>query len=341
MRIDVLANDGSPLGVSEASINGEDGRMGVGGAELAILTLMAGWADAGHDVTFYNDPQHNHKSRFRHAPMSLFSPRESRDILIVFRSPNRRAENANGKKIWFSTDQYTVGGFAEFAQHVDKIVTISPFHAEYFRDTYQIENTTTIDLPVRTWEYNKIIPKVPHRMIFCSVPDRGLAVLADGYDYIKQHVPDASLVITSDYRLWGASSPMNEKYLRRFMGKPDVVFLGAVGRPKMIEEQLMAEVHAYPSTYPELFCYAVAECQMAGALPVTSTIGAIRTTNMGIQVDGDPFDPHWVRTYADVVISTLLDTEIRNKQDDVKRLANSRFSLDRILSEWDKVFSDG
>ena len=37
--IHVLANDGSPLGVTEKSIFGEDGRVGVGGAELALLTM--------------------------------------------------------------------------------------------------------------------------------------------------------------------------------------------------------------------------------------------------------------------------------------------------------------
>ena len=39
MKIEILCRDGSPLGVTEKSINGDDGRLGVGGAELALLTL--------------------------------------------------------------------------------------------------------------------------------------------------------------------------------------------------------------------------------------------------------------------------------------------------------------
>lgn len=341
LTIHVLANDGSPLGVSEASIHGEDGRMGVGGAELAILTLMAGWADAGHDVTFYNNPQHGYRSKFRHAPISLFVPQESRDVLIVFRSPSERAKRAKANlKVWFSTDQYTVGSFAEFSKHVDKIVTISDFHSNYFSSTYGINNSITIDLPVRTWEYKKEIEKIPNRMIFCSVPTRGLDVLAKCYPKIQMQVPDASLVITSDFRLWGAHSPMNENYIRKFMGMNNVVFLGAVSRNQLIDEQLRAEVHAYPCTYEELFCYSSAECQVAGCFPITSSVGALSTTNMGLFVHGDPNTVDWQNIFIQVVVESLKNREnFRELAKSNQKRAVERFSLERILTEWDeKVF---
>lgn len=339
LKIHVLANDGSPLGVTEQSIHGLDGRVGVGGAELAILTLLRGWYDAGHDVTFYNSPNNFHGSVFKQLPVSLFSPQEHRDILIIFRSPSKRAERAvAGKKIWFSTDQYTVGDFAKFSHHVDKIVTISKFHADFLRNTYQIDGTTTIDLPVRTWEYDFNIEKIPNRMIFCSVPDRGLAVLADCYDQIKKEVPDASLVITSDYRLWGVASPMNEKYIRKFMGRPDVQFLGAVSRKQMIEEQLKAEIHPYSCTYDELFCYASAECQVAGAFPITSQVGALTTTNMGLFVPGSPGSPEWRQLFTQVVVEAMREREkFQLMAKGIQKMAIERFDLKRILLEWDKV----
>lgn len=340
LKIDVLCNDGSPLGVSESSIYGTDGRMGVGGAELAILTLMGAWHDAGHDVTFYNNPQHTSHSKFKHAPISLFSPNEYRDILIIFRSPNNRAKRARaGKKIWFSTDQYTVGDFAEFSKHVDKIVTISDFHANYFSSTYGIKNTITIDLPVRTWEYDLTIEKIPNRMIFCSVPTRGLDVLAKCFPKIQIEVPDASLVITSDFRLWGAHSPMNENYIRKFMGINSVTFLGAVSRAQLIEEQLKAEVHAYSCTYEELFCYASAECQVAGCFPISSAIGALETTNMGLLVRGDPNTQEWQNIFIQVVVEAMKSREkFQQMARDNQRRAVERFSFTRILEEWDNLF---
>lgn len=339
LKIHVLANDGSPLGVTEQSIHGLDGRIGVGGAELAILTLMRGWTEAGHDVTFYNSPNAAHGSVFTQLPIGMFSPQEYRDVLIIFRSPNRRAERAvAGRKIWFSTDQYTVGDFAKFAHHVDQIVTISKFHADHFRDTYQINDTTIIDLPVRIWEYDLEVEKVPNRMIFCSVPDRGLGVLAECFDEIKRQVPDASLVITSDYTLWGAASPMNEKYLRKFMGKKDVQFMGAVSRSRMIEEQLKAEIHPYSCTYDELFCYASAECQVAGALPITSQVGALATTNMGLFVPGDPNSSQWKQLFTTVVVEAMKERDMfQPMAKGIQKMALERFDLRKILLEWDKA----
>src|SRR5512139_2517185 len=106
MKIDVLCNDGSPLRVTEASIWGKDGRFGVGGAELALLTMCRGWHDRGHNITLYNNPDNPENSVFPQKTLEQFDPFEDRDVLIVFRSPNERlVEGTKGKRIWFSTDQ--------------------------------------------------------------------------------------------------------------------------------------------------------------------------------------------------------------------------------------------
>jgi len=175
MKIDVLCTDGSPLGVSYKTIWGDKWQIGVGGAELALLTLCEMWTQAGHIVTLYNDPRELNASPFEQRNTSDFIPNENRDILIVFRSPNQKAIVAKGLKIWLSCDQYTNGNFAKFAPTMDKIVCISKHHAEYFAKQYNIHNTTVIDLPVRVQDYaNFNIEKIPNRLIFTSIPERGL-----------------------------------------------------------------------------------------------------------------------------------------------------------------------
>ena len=47
--------DGSPLNVCMKDLYGERNRIGVGGSELAFLTLAEGWHKAGHEVVIYND----------------------------------------------------------------------------------------------------------------------------------------------------------------------------------------------------------------------------------------------------------------------------------------------
>ena len=125
-KIHVLCRDGSPLGVTERTMRGEDGRLGVGGAELALLTMCSAWRFYGNDVTLYNDPKEIGASSFRQLPLSDFNPHDDRDILIVFRSPNPLASESKGKKIWWSCDSYTIDDFRAFRSQVDKVVCISP-----------------------------------------------------------------------------------------------------------------------------------------------------------------------------------------------------------------------
>lgn len=334
MKIDVLASDGSPLFVTMSTLMGTDPKqVGCGGSEYAILTLCELWAKRGDKVRFYNNPREFGKSPFEQCNISDFHPMDERDVLMIFRSPNPRVEGARGMRIWWSHDQYTINSFKDFAPKVEKIIVNSPFHADYFAKTYGITNTIIIDEPVRTWEYERTdIQKVPKRCIFCSVPDRGLKELLEMWPRIIGAVPEASLVITSDYRLWGANFRGNERFVQSAMGMPGVTFLGAIPRPRLVEEQLKAEVLPYFCTYNELFCYAVAECEVAGALPITTEIGALTTTNMG-----------WFATkeqFANVVIEALNKNPWTGLAGGVIRgMARDRFSPERILKEWDtKVF---
>ena len=341
MKLDIIARDGSPLGVTLHTVNGSDpAQIGVGGAELAILTLCEGWAKAGHDVRFYNSPRMPSDSEFAQLPVDSFNPAEDRDVLIVFRSPNPKAIGAKGKKIWFSTDQYTIDSFAAFAPQVDKIVTISGFHQNYFSHTYNINNAITIDLPVRVEEYKQDIKKESARCLFSSVPDRGLMPLIEMWPEILVRVSTATLVVTSDYRLWGCGSALNEQYVARLIGMPNVQMVGAVNRERLVQEQLKAQVLLYPCLYDELFCISVAEAQVAGAWPITTSRGAIETTNMGTQIPGDVNDPQWrekfIRTFTEIINSP----DLAQKQQEIRAKAMERFSVDRIMKEWEtKIFN--
>lgn len=339
MIIHVLANDGSPLGVTEQSICGTDNRNGVGGAELAILTLCRGWHDIGHDVTFYNDPNNAKGSVFKQLPVNKFNPQEDRDVLIVFRSPSPAAIGAKGKKIWLSCDQYTVGDFRDFAGHVDHVVGISEFHSEYFKMKYGIHNMQVIDIPIRDWEYPENTEKVKNSCIFTSVPDRGLPALLPIWDKIVEQVPDATLTITSDWSLWTGNDEAMAVSPYRIMwsGRKGVKYVGAVKRSELIKIQSEAEFHLYPCVYDELFCISVAESQVAGAIPITSRMGALRTTNcLGYIIDGSPMSGEFITKFVDITVKLMQSDTMM----DIGYNARRKFGMERILGQWEKLFND-
>lgn len=340
--IHVLCNDGSPLGVTEKTLRGEDGRLGVGGAELALLTMCSAWNFYGNDVTLYNDPKEGGASSFKQKTLDEFDPQEDRDILIVFRSPNRRIDGAKGKKIWWSCDSYTVDDFREFRGHVEKVVCISQHHAKYFKDMYGITDAIPIDLPVRTWEYERNSLKIPKRCIFTSMPDRGVMELHAAWPRIHAEVPGASLVITSDWRLW--ADWCTEEQIRHFKLAyalhPNVIYRGAVPRRDLVRIQQEADIHLYPCVFEEQFCISVAESQVAGVLPITSDAGALPTTNMGRVIHGNPQDPRWQDVFVKNVVELLTDPKLEQKQEYVREASRKRFSVETILNRWEeRVFS--
>jgi glycosyltransferase involved in cell wall biosynthesis len=299
------------------------------------------WHKAGHEIILYNNPITPEGSPFEQRNLSSFNPLEFRDVLIVFRSPNSRAMGARGLKIWWSCDQQTIGDFAGFAGSVDKIVCISPRHAQYFSQTYGINNTIVIDIPVRINDFDEMarIEKIPNRLIFTSVPGRGLDNLYHIYSHIVRAIPDISLAITSDYRLWGVP-PSNELFISQWSGMPNTLFFGALKRREYIEELLKSQITIYPCNYDELFCVSIAESQYAGSYPITSACGALSTTNMGTILDCDANSRGNDRIYVEEVVRMLNDVEgLKLAQELVYQKAKERFNPSRILDEWDeKVF---
>jgi glycosyltransferase involved in cell wall biosynthesis len=346
MRIDVFATDGSPLGIVQQDIYGElPDRLGVGGSELAIFNLLNIFHNAGHEVCFYNNPRVKSTAVFEQRNQADFNPQADRDVLIIFRTANTNLSAAKGMKVFYTHDQWTMDiyPYNNVNNFCQKVVAISPYHADYLKKAYQLNNVVSIDLPVNTSEYDEQIEKIPNRCLFSSVPDRGLHQLRDVWDRIVARVPDASLVITSDYRLWNSLIPLNEQYRARWIGVPNIIFKGAVRRKDLIREQLQSQVLSYCCTYPELFCYAIAEAQVAGCYPVTNDISCLGTTNMGSVVPGDARNGIFRDAFVEEIVYNLQHSdELKARQVEVQKKARERFSPENILKQWNElVFNKG
>lgn len=343
LKIDLYCNDGSPLRITRPTIYGR----GVGGAELSMMTWAETMVNRGHRVRIYNDPDvAGDFDGVEYLPKNAFDPNQYRDVFITYRSPNPHTREAKaGIKIHWSTDQYTIGNYAtDIVPFVDKIICISPYHQRYYEKRYNPppDKLTYIDLGVRLQDYPDNVNKIKHRFVYCSVPERGLKIVGQIWPEIRSAIPDATLVITADHTLWGATIPNNHTYRLNMIGLDGVLFLGAIERRRLVKVQCEAQVHLFPCTYEELFCVSSAECQAAAAYSMTSTFGALETTNQyGLQFPGNPDDPQWQRDYTAAVIAAVLDQDnLTKKAEKGAKLARGRFDWDRICDEWEQVINE-
>jgi glycosyltransferase involved in cell wall biosynthesis len=141
-------------------------------------------------------------------------------------------------------------------------------------------------------------------------------------------------VITSDYRLWGAESARNERHRARWVARDDFSFLGAINRKHLVEEQMKAQIMAYPCNYDELFCISVAEAQVAGIYAVTTNKGALPTTNMCTVANWDANDPRGDASFVETIKSILERPNLDADMEEIRKKALKRFSPITIAKFW-------
>jgi glycosyltransferase involved in cell wall biosynthesis len=128
-------------------------------------------------------------------------------------------------------------------------------------------------------------------------------------------------------------------FRRAWAGAKNVNYVGAVKRSELVKIQSEAEFHLYPGKYDELFCISVAESQVAGAIPITSTIGALETTNrFGYKIDGYPTNASFIDKFVEVTVG-LMKSE--RPLPDISENAKKEFDLQKILDKWEAEVFNG
>lgn len=254
--------------------------------------------------------------------LSEFGSTNQCDLLIHFRQvyPEYIENNFCTINIFWSTDIPHSSFMPVDFTSIDHVLCISPFHERMllaFYPTLTKSKTTVMGLGVIEHDYFdddlSILPvKRGNRLVYCSVPGRGLAHLGRLFPEIQERVADAELFITSDYSLWGRK-PGTEGYRSLFSNQHNVNFLGNVPRAQLLEIQKSSKVMAYPNIFAEGFCLSALECMAAGTVPVTSAYGALINTvgEGGVLLPGCPGQRAYDGAFVEAIERILSDDDYR------------------------------
>jgi glycosyltransferase involved in cell wall biosynthesis len=294
---------------------------GVGGSEASLILFSRELARRGHTVEVFNLAEN--EGRFRgvcYRNLRRFRAEDECDLLVVFRAAIPSLAQVRARHVvYWSTDIQVADWDQTIFPFVDHVFCMSEFHLDFMAANYirlPQERTTVLGLGIHALDYELDQSEPPrktgNRLIYCSVPDRGLVHLRRLFPRIRASIPDAELLVTSDFTLWGRAS-VQSGVEEHFKGIEGLSVLGNVPRARLVELQKSAKIMAYPCTYTEGFCISAAECMAAGAVPVTTNGFALSTTvgNAGVLVDGRPGD----RDYDEAFVAAVVDL----LQNDLKR----------------------
>jgi len=149
-------------------------------------------------------------------------------------------------------------------------------------------------------------------LAYTSTPYRGLDVLLRCFPIVRGKHPSCRLEVFSSMGVYGlseAEDPNRQLYIQcQITGGID--YHGSVPQPQLARELAAVSVLAYPNTFPETSCIAVMEALAAGAIVVTSDLGALPQTCDGWARLIGPPGPGRGRAEFEQDFVAALDTEL-------------------------------
>jgi glycosyltransferase involved in cell wall biosynthesis len=314
---------------------------GLGGSETALIRLAEELFYAGGDdtqsrlCTVYgriDDPGYYNGVRYR--TMQSFDPRVGSDVLVAWRYPEAAdlPVRAGRMVLWMHDTDAGERLTPVRAARFDAIVVLSEWHKSHMLKTYpwlDVEKLVVIgngvdrerfalrkDTPSGRAAVRENAPKrEPLRVAYTSSPDRGLdVVLEHVWPKVIEQVPDAELHVYygwNNFDALGAAYPhlaeFRQKVATLLIDTKNVVQHGRVAPDQLATELLKSSVWLYPShNFDETYCISAVEAQLAGAIPVTTTRGALaETVAGGVFIEGTIGDEGVAEQYAKAVVDLL------------------------------------
>jgi glycosyltransferase involved in cell wall biosynthesis len=148
-------------------------------------------------------------------------------------------------------------------------------------------------------------------LAYTSAPYRGLDVLLAAFPSIRAAIPAARLRVFSGLSTTrgGFEDNQYKQLYEECLATDGVDYVGPVSQPELAAALTETAALAYPSTYPETSCISAMEAMAAGAIVLTTTLGALPETLAGFGRMTPPRDDHQMlaREFAGMTIAALID----------------------------------
>lgn len=278
---------------------------GIGGSEEAVIHLSKLWAQAGYDVTVYNNCGHTEKviDGVTYKPFYTFNYRDKHDTVIVWRQTKLLDYDINATTIL--VDLHDVPAAAEFTEKrlakVKAIFVKSQFHRELL-PAVPDDKFVIVPNGIVWADLQSTIKRDPLLLVNTSSPDRSLSALIRLFKRVKEQVPDAKCewaygfgVFDSVYKNTPHMMEWKDKLLVD-MEEAGIVNKGRVSHEKVAQMYQRGRIFAYPTEFAEIDCISARKAQAAGCIPITTDFAALNeTVRHGVKLKSKKTKDTWAQ----------------------------------------------
>jgi UDP-glucose:(glucosyl)LPS alpha-1,2-glucosyltransferase len=194
--------------------------------------------------------------------------------------------------LWFH-EPFTSAGAARLAdggwRDFERIVCCSNWQAQGLIEHFGIPWSRCVVMPnaiepidVGPGRFEPLPADRPIKLVYTSVPVRGLSLLYHVFKQIAAVRDDVELDVYSSYQLYGWPDTGWEQLFDALQRLPRVTWHGAVPNDQLRKELGEAHVFAYPSMVQEASCLALIESMSAGLACVHPNFGGLFETAGGM-----------------------------------------------------------
>jgi glycosyltransferase involved in cell wall biosynthesis len=294
----------------------------IGGTETGVIRLCRALRDIGHDVVVFTSDTNPPLSDPLYVPVSALEDLGSVDIFIGIRDWNHLflPVAAKVRLLWTgdsSLQPFTRGlGDKQVVDQIDGLLTVSEWHTHNLCDAsgFPRSKAWVLGNGIEPSFFQGEEPRGRKRLIYSSVPYRGLQLMPEILPRLIEAHPDLEFHSFSGFRVYQDHASEDdrkqfEKVLSRLKGFSQFHDHGNVSQRELAREMMRSAILCYPNTFEETSCITALEAQAAGCAIVSSARGALPETigDAGILVGGEPGSPEYVERFVAAVLTLLSD----------------------------------
>ena len=307
----------------------------LGGSEISALLLAKGLSEVGNSVvlltTCSSEPKQEGKL-YRSHVSHFYNYAQRADVIILNRHvPVEIMEFIGKKKIYYwshdAYDQKNVQWMMnqDAVNMLDKILCVSEWQKNTFVNYMGVSShkVSVLPNPIDISLYEGSTKRDENKLIFCSIPYKGLEVIGDIFnDVCIRSRRKLNLSLFSSMNLYGGSNDEYNNVYSKLGSIEGITINNVVSMAQLAYELSTASLYVHPCTYHETFGRVFIESMASGCIPVTVYNGANLEVIGNVVEGSNILNKNVYTNFVDSIVERL-DNDLSWERDKCRKRSKS------------------